>query len=187
MLAQPTSPLVLLVQVHCLTRKYAGLARVIQTPVEIFNTITGAKENTLAIWDTGATGSAITKSLSLKLGLVPVTQTIVKGVHGVKTGINVVPVKIVLNSQVSFTLPVTECDQLSDDDSSCFLLGMDVISKGDFALSNVGGQTVMTFRTPSIQRFDFVEDANKQKEQQQKPIDRKTEIKNLYKAKPKKR
>ena len=144
-------------KVHTLTRAYNGISRIITSPIQVFNTNTGVNEATSGIWDTGATGSAITKDLAAKLGLVPVSQTRVKGVHGYKDGINVYAVRIILNNQnVSFILPVTECEQLTDDGSSKFLIGMDVISRGDFAVTNFQGKTVMTYRVPSIQRIDFV-------------------------------
>jgi predicted aspartyl protease len=143
-------------EVHSLTKYYEGIADVITSPVEIYNTDTGKKGSTEGIWDTGAKGSVITKTLAKKLGLFPVDQARVHGVHGYQDGINVYGVKIVLNNQnVSFILRVTECEQLTDEDSAMFLIGMDVISKGDFAISNFKGQTVMTFRVPSVERFDF--------------------------------
>lgn len=36
------------------------------------------------------------------------------------------------------------------------LIGMDVINRGDFAVTNVGGKTTMTFRMPSCECIDFV-------------------------------
>lgn len=36
------------------------------------------------------------------------------------------------------------------------LVGMDIITKGDFAVSNYGGKTVFTFRTPSESVTDYV-------------------------------
>lgn len=147
------------IQVSALTVYANGIARVIISPIVVENTLSGAKEQTQGIWDTGATGSAITKSLAAKLGLIPVSETQVKGVHGVKEGVNVYGLKIILNNEaVDFILPVTECDQLSDDDSTEFLIGMDVISKGDFAITNFQGKTIMTYRKPSIQKMDFVAD-----------------------------
>jgi|ERR1017187_1749776 hypothetical protein len=143
------------IQIRNLTRQYSGIANVIISPIEIHNTITGTSEKTHGIWDTGATGSAITISLAQKLGLTKIGSAKVKGVHGIKYK-NVYGVKLVLNSQVEFILPVTECDGLTDDGSAEFLIGMDVISKGDFAISNFQGQTTMSFRVPSIQRIDFV-------------------------------
>jgi hypothetical protein len=145
------------IEVNALTRNYNGISRIITSPIIVQNTHTERLEQTFGIWDTGATGSAITKELAQRLNLIPIGQTRVKGVHGLKEGINVYAVKITLNNQnVTFILPVTECEQLSDDDSSKFLIGMDVISRGDFAITNFQGQTVMTFRVPSIQRMDFV-------------------------------
>ncbi|MCK4911673.1 MAG: SEC-C domain-containing protein [Thermodesulfovibrionales bacterium] len=35
------------------------------------------------------------------------------------------------------------------------LIGMDIMSKGDFAVSNHGGNTTFTFRMPSIEEIDF--------------------------------
>ncbi|MFH1319598.1 MAG: SEC-C metal-binding domain-containing protein [Bacteroidota bacterium] len=145
------------IKVHALTKGYTEISRIITSQIEVQNTNTGTAEQTFGIWDTGATGSAITKSLAQKLSLIPIGHTRVKGVHGHKDGINVYAVKIVLNNQnVSFVLPVTECEQLTDDDSSKFLIGMDIISRGDFVITNFQGKTVMTYRVPSIQRLDFV-------------------------------
>lgn len=145
------------IQVSALTRSYSGITRIINSPISVQNTQTGVVEKTLGIWDTGATGSAITKELAHKLNLLPISQTRVNGVHGIKEGINVYAVKITLNNEnVSFVLPVTECEQLTNDGSAKFLIGMDVITRGDFVISNFKGQTVMTFRVPSIQQFDFV-------------------------------
>jgi hypothetical protein len=37
------------------------------------------------------------------------------------------------------------------------IIGMDVITLGDFSITNVDGQTCMSFRTPSTERIDYVE------------------------------
>ena len=36
------------------------------------------------------------------------------------------------------------------------LVGMDIINRGDFAVSNKNGATTFSFRIPSIEEFDFV-------------------------------
>ena len=41
------------------------------------------------------------------------------------------------------------------------LIGMDIISQGDFAVTNVGGLTKFSFRVPSATHIDFVEDDKK--------------------------
>jgi len=38
------------------------------------------------------------------------------------------------------------------------LIGMDVISCGDFAVTNRDNRTVFTFRMPSIARYDYVKE-----------------------------
>jgi hypothetical protein len=57
---------------HSLTKYYEGIALYIAPPIEIYNTFTGKMESTSGIWDTGADGSVITKSLHVR----------VHGVHG---------------------------------------------------------------------------------------------------------
>lgn len=145
--------------VNALTRKNKGLLNCIKTSARIINPFDSSKENlTLAIWDTGATNSVITKSVAKKLGLKPVSMATVKGVHGSRD-VNVYFVKIVLNNEnITLTTLVTECDELSNSEDTGMLIGMDLIQKGDFCISNFEGNTIMTFRVPSIEIMDFVED-----------------------------
>ena len=41
------------------------------------------------------------------------------------------------------------------------LIGMDIISQGDFAVTNHGGITKFSFRMPSVTHIDFVEEFKK--------------------------
>ena len=43
------------------------------------------------------------------------------------------------------------------------LIGMDIISQGDFAVTNKGGKTVFSFRFPSVECIDFVKEPFKPK------------------------
>ena len=36
------------------------------------------------------------------------------------------------------------------------IVGMDIINRGDFAVSNKNGATAFSFRIPSVEEFDFV-------------------------------
>jgi len=36
------------------------------------------------------------------------------------------------------------------------LIGMDIISRGDFAITNLNGETCFSFRFPSKERIDFL-------------------------------
>ena len=143
-------------KVHALTNIGKGLAKNIITPVEITNVFTNQKISTNGIWDTGATGSVVTKSTAKALGLSPVRKAIVRGVHGNKE-VNVYYVNITLNNKnITLNAQVTECDELSPDNSIGMLIGMNIITMGDFAITNYQGNTTMSFRVPSLQKIDFV-------------------------------
>ncbi len=106
------------------------------------------------------TGSVITKTTASALGLVPVSRTKVRGVHGVQE-VNVYYVNITLNNEeITLTTSVTECDELSADHSVGLLIGMNIITMGDFSITNYGGNTVMTFRRPSLESIDYVKEIN---------------------------
>ncbi|WP_407404371.1 aspartyl protease family protein [Sodaliphilus sp.] len=144
--------------VYALTHSPGGIKDVIKTPVKIQNTFSKAEINTLAIWDTGATNCVVTKSIALQLGLPVVSRTKVRGVHGEKE-VNVYLVHITLNNQnITLQTLVTECEELSESNDTGMLIGMDLISKGDFSISTFEGNTVMTFRTPSIECIDYVQE-----------------------------
>ena len=149
-------------KVNALSFEGNGIENCIQTPVKITNLFDTSKVlHTFGIWDTGATDSVITASVVKSLGLIPIGQKHVRGVHGVKV-VNEYYVEITLNNEnISNKAKVTECDELSSNGSVGLLIGMIIISLGDFAITNYGGKTVMTFRIPSLQRIDFVEGIRK--------------------------
>lgn len=67
-------------------------------------------------------------------------------------------VNIALPNKVAFqNLEVTHL-QLAGAD---LLIGMDIISRGDFAVTNVGGITTFSYRFPSIQTIDYAEEARR--------------------------
>lgn len=106
-----------------------------------------------AIWDTGATGSVITKKVVQELDLK--TVGIVK-VHTASdtTMANTYFVNIWLpNKVIVSNLGVIEGKIAGQCE---VLIGMDIISKGDFAVTNYNGRTVFTFRLPSVGCIDFV-------------------------------
>ena len=97
---------------HALTRVFDGIVDSITTNVTVKNSFTDSKISTIGIWDTGATGSVITKSTAQKLGLKPVSAAKVRGVHGERI-VNVYAVEITLhNDQITLTTSVTECDEV---------------------------------------------------------------------------
>lgn len=113
----------------------------------------------VGVWDTGATGCAITKDVADAIGVKPCGIANVAGVHGTQ------PVNtyfIALHLPTGNTIPLLEATELDPSAGCDFLIGMDVICMGDFAISNVGGQTVFTYRSPSQEVFDFTKPCGRQ-------------------------
>lgn len=106
-----------------------------------------------AIWDTGASGSVITQKVVSAVGLAPTGVTRTRGVHGVNdANVYLVGIHIPTCDVTFHALRVTEGD-LGED--AQILIGMDVISMGDFAVTNCEGKTTFSFRLPSMERIDF--------------------------------
>ena len=106
------------------------------------------------IWDTGATGSAITSEVAKKLGLKPITMTDVHTAGGIRA-CNVYMVDLLLPNDILVSnVQVTEADMTSND----VLIGMDIITLGDFAITNFGGKTRFSFSIPSTRTIDFVQE-----------------------------
>jgi len=98
-----------------------------------------------AIWDTGATGSVITQRIVSYLDLKPIGMTKVHHYGGEDTR-PVYLVNLVLPNKVGVSqLRVTLGEIIGAD----FLIGMDIISRGDFAVTNANGKTLLVFRMPS--------------------------------------
>lgn len=111
-----------------------------------------------AIWDTGASGSVITKKAVEALKLLPISKMLVHGVNSTSVQ-NVYLVSITLPNDVTIALVrVTECESLNG--SFDVLIGMDIIGIGDFAVTNLNNQTVMSFRIPSTSKIDFTNPAS---------------------------
>jgi gag-polyprotein putative aspartyl protease len=108
-----------------------------------------------AIWDTGATASVVTQSVVTACGLKPTGMTQVHGVHGVKDAETFL-INIGLPNGVAFANVEVTLGELAGAD---MLVGMDIITMGDFSVTNVGQRTVFSFRVPSQATVDFVKEA----------------------------
>lgn len=109
-----------------------------------------------AIWDTGATNSVITQEVVDSCGLAPISMVQTHGVHGSEIA-EVYLVNIYLPNQVVFSAIGVTKGKLID---AQVLIGMDIISQGDFAVTNFQGRTKFSFRFPSMRHIDFVEEYN---------------------------
>lgn len=145
-------------QLNTLSTNFGRLSRQIVTPVILRNLATGQEIHTFGIWDTGATGCVISENAAKELALIPIGQKETRGISGGRKS-NVYYINITLNNnQISLNARVTDCDKLSDDGSIGLLIGMDIITLGDFYISNHHGKTVMTFRVPSLESRDFTKE-----------------------------
>jgi len=105
------------------------------------------------IWDTGATNTTITTKVVKECNLQPISFAQVHTANGMKT-CKVYLVSLFLPNGLGLQpIRVTEVDALADAD---VLIGMDVITLGDFAVTNRNGKTTFTFRFPSVAEIDFV-------------------------------
>lgn len=112
----------------------------------------------IALWDTGATGSVITRGVANALGLAPIGIQQVHGAHGT-ADCNVYKVNITLqHNEVSIgfsMLDVTEGVLVGCD----VLIGMDIISQGNFRIDNNNGNNEFTFQMPMPSQFANYKDS----------------------------
>ncbi len=105
-----------------------------------------------AIWDTGANGSVITSKVVDVCGLKQIGLRRVLGVHGEATT-KVFLVALEIHPQLGFPAVAVTLGDLGGEFD--LLIGMDIINRGDFAVSNFEGKTAFTFRHPSSEFIDF--------------------------------
>jgi|SRR5665213_662896 len=153
---------------HCLTLPANGTRRrEIITPVHIsvgFEPTTTPQAQWPvhtqfnALWDTGATGCVISEKVINACGLQPTGFENVHGVHGVEST-ETFFVNIGLPNGLAFSNRRVFKGKCGGAD---VIIGMDIITMGDFSITNVGGQTVFSFRIPSQGTIDYVKDVQRQ-------------------------
>jgi hypothetical protein len=125
------------------------------TPIQLhsypFNSMLSL--STSAMWDTGAVMSAITPETREKLKSKTVNRIKIAAIHTTQE-VDVVLVTIELpNRVIKQTIEVAVCNIASN---AGMIIGMDIISLGDFALSNGNGQTLFSFAVPPfMDKIDF--------------------------------
>lgn len=104
------------------------------------------------IWDTGASTTCITQKIVNHLGLIPAGQKQISTANG-KSIVNTYLVDVGLPNNVIVENIIVSCANLGE--GLDVLIGMDIITLGDFAITNVNGKTMFSFRMPSICTIDF--------------------------------
>lgn len=136
------------------TEKYNNIQKKI-----INNAVVVASETyepVIAQWDTGATGTCISKEIVQKFCLAPIGRVNVQTPSGIGVMNNYL-IDLVLNNEVLFhNIPVMDSE--IGKQGIDVLIGMDIISEGDFAISNYNGKTQFSFRIPSRKAVDYKQD-----------------------------
>lgn len=110
-----------------------------------------------ALWDTGATSSVITERVVQRCNLSPTGMTEVNTAAGASITSTFL-VSIGLPNNVWFSDIRVTLGQLSNNID--ILIGMDIICRGDFAITHRDGKTIFSFRIPSIDHIDFTKQQN---------------------------
>jgi len=160
---------------HAFTSRYNRKTRVIFTEVGVCLPHKPEEAKTqkidvnkyIAIWDTGATHSAITKKVADAIGLQPTGVRDVRHAKGMSSANTYLVNFILPNGVMAYNVRVTEVDLIPDDKTTedkqpQLLIGMDIIGEGDFAITHFNGKTTVSFRMPSLEEIDFVPKAKEE-------------------------
>ena len=136
------------------TTTYSTLSNILQNKVSVSvpNKKIDENQEWTALWDTGATGTVITKSIVNSLNLTPVSVGSASTPQGTYAAYKYYIDLYLPNGVIFPRLLVMEGKPSGCD----ILIGMDVIGKGDFAVSNFQGKTVFSYRYPTLTTIDFV-------------------------------
>lgn len=105
------------------------------------------------IWDTGSNKSIINTSIVEELDLPYVGKGSLSNLYDKKdTDIWNIDILLCL---ININIDVFSSDLRRNDFD--MVIGMDIISKGDFIITNYDGKTTMSFRCPSKQNFNFID------------------------------
>ena len=109
-----------------------------------------------ALIDTGATGSSISMKFALAAQLKTYKRNKIQGFNGIA----IVPVyKVDVLLPNDHLLPNIEVAEFQNNFNFDFIIGIDILRKGDMALTNANNEMVFSFRIPpSKTHIDFVKD-----------------------------
>jgi hypothetical protein len=130
-----------------LTYSYVKLQRRIITPVYLYGVSAPTPKDTVtnALWDTGAAISAVTPLIQQELELVQIGTKYIRGVTGTKK----VPVVLLTlelpNDLLKQTVEVVVCNFSTNVG---MIIGMNIITLGDFALLHGNNRTEFSFTIP---------------------------------------
>ena len=109
-----------------------------------------------AIWDTGATNTVVSNKVVDEMKLIPTGKAPVSTANGQTIANRYIVTLELPNHLVINDMEITGGNLGEDVD---LLLGMDIITLGDFSLTNVNNKTTFTFRYPSCETIDYCKQA----------------------------
>ena len=138
---------------YAFTKKYDNITRVLTLPVKI--SLVGSNESyeTQGIIDTGAICSVVSINLVEKLKGIPFSYQFVNTASSHNTLTPLYKASIILCNKLEIT-NLTVSDGTLPAGEEC-LIGMDILSLGDLAVSHFKGKTCISFRIPSLQDIVF--------------------------------
>lgn len=140
-----------------ITQKYDKFdGRIITTEAILIN---GEEVPVIAEWDTGATYCAISTEFVEKFDLIPNKRHEVKSTYSSDI-VNAHTLNLILNHSDLFPIEASESPILKKTGVD-LLIGMEVIHRGDFAISTYEGITCFSFRAPSHGLIDFKDEKYK--------------------------
>ena len=137
---------------------------VLKTPVGIYTTkefnkgFKPLKRHYIALWDTGSTMTVISDELASKLNLEPVGEMVAETAGG-RYKANKYILSLHLPNRLNIENVMIASGKLGPGID--ILIGMDIITLGDFAITNYNNKTVFSFRFPSSEVIDFVKNDKK--------------------------
>lgn len=145
--------------IHSFTLKGKGLLNILHTPIEISKPDDLLPKNrfkTRGIWDTGASGSVITKEVVEYLDLKPSGQSFVNTASESNRLTDTFKIDLYLKNDLRIKCSRVTLGKIFPG-IDC-LIGMDVINLGDFSITNFQKETCMSFRIPSLHEIDYRRD-----------------------------
>ena len=144
-----------------ITRKYLDAAECIVTESYVYAPVDLASGEAVrrvkvqrSLWDTGASVSLISARVAKVLGLESIGKS---GVSGYNEGVDVKDTYLVHIGLPTGDIVTNIMAMEFHSDEYDVVIGMDVICKGDLAVTNKDGRTTFSFRIPSEVEIDFSE------------------------------
>ena len=125
------------------TKEYSEVVNKLITHVDIIGNKIKVFHAYSALWDTGATVTCISKNVATSLHLVPITEKEATTPLGSKN-CKVYIIDIILDNDVRIDDVYAYETEIGNENID-ILVGMDVIQRGEFVISNIEGKTKFSF------------------------------------------